>query len=136
MLLLPVLDQHLSREGNYFPGQRREPFIFLLRSQIAFFLLRREFLLLKVQSTLDFTKSLKNKINLTRVHCCCLVTPWTVAHKTLLSMRCSRQEYRSGLPFVSPGDLPDPGVKSGSPALAGGLFAHRAIRESFLLRFS
>jgi len=33
-----------------------------------------------------------------------------------------RQEYSSGLPFPSPGDLPDPGIKSLSPALAGGFF--------------
>ena len=34
----------------------------------------------------------------------------------------SRQEYRSGLPFLSPGDLPDPGIEPMSPALAGGFF--------------
>ena len=34
-----------------------------------------------------------------------------------LSMRFSRQEYWSGLPFLSPGDLPDPGIKPGSPVL-------------------
>ena len=36
-------------------------------------------------------------------------TPWTVAHQAPLSMELSRQEYKSGLPFPSPGDLPDPG---------------------------
>ena len=45
------------------------------------------------------------------------VTPWTVAHQAPLSMKFSRQEYWSGLPFPSPGDLPDPGVESESPAL-------------------
>ena len=44
-------------------------------------------------------------------------TPWTVAHQTLLSMGFSRQEYWSGSPFPSPGDLPDPGIKPRSPAL-------------------
>ena len=44
-------------------------------------------------------------------------TPWTVAHQTPLSMESSRQEYWSGLPFPSPGDLPDPGIKPGWPAL-------------------
>ena len=39
--------------------------------------------------------------------------PWTVAHQISLSMECSRQEYWSGLPFSSPGDLPNPGVKLG-----------------------
>ena len=37
-------------------------------------------------------------------------------------MRFSRQEYWSGLPFVSPGDLPDPGIKPRSPVLVGGFF--------------
>ena len=45
------------------------------------------------------------------------VTPWTVAHQALLSMEFSRQEYFSGLPFPSPGDLPHPGIEPGSPAL-------------------
>jgi len=36
--------------------------------------------------------------------------------------RMLRQEYRSGLPFPSPGDFPDPGIKPVSPALAGGFF--------------
>ena len=45
------------------------------------------------------------------------VTPWTVAHQSLLSIGFSRQEYWSGLPFPSPGDLPDPGIKPTSPVL-------------------
>ena len=44
-------------------------------------------------------------------------TPWTVAYQAPLSMDFSRQEYRSGLPFLSPGDLPDPGIDPGSPTL-------------------
>ena len=43
------------------------------------------------------------------------MTPWTVAHQALLSMEFSRQEYWSGLPFSSPGDLPGPGIEPGSP---------------------
>ena len=49
--------------------------------------------------------------------CATLVTPWTVACQASLSMGFSRQEYWSGLPFLSPGDLPDPGIEPGSPAL-------------------
>ena len=45
------------------------------------------------------------------------VTPWTVADQTLPSVGFSRQEYWSGLPFPSPGDLPDPGTEPGPPAL-------------------
>ena len=44
-------------------------------------------------------------------------TPWTVAHQAPLSMGFSRQEYWSGLPFPSPGDLPNPGIEPRSPAL-------------------
>ena len=49
-------------------------------------------------------------------------TPWTVAHQAPLSTGFPRQEYWSGLPFPSPGDLPDPGIEPMSPALAGGFF--------------
>ena len=44
-------------------------------------------------------------------------TLWTVAYQAPLSMEFSRQEYWSGLPFPSPGDLPDPGIEPWSPAL-------------------
>ena len=44
-------------------------------------------------------------------------TPWTVAFQAPLSMEFSKQEYWSGLPFPFPGDLPDSGIESGSPAL-------------------
>ena len=44
-------------------------------------------------------------------------TAWTVAYQAPPSMEFSRQEYWSGLPFPSPGDLPAPGIKPGSPTL-------------------
>ena len=44
-------------------------------------------------------------------------TPWTVTYQALLSMGFSRQEYWSGVPFPSPGDLPDPVMEPGSPAM-------------------
>ena len=50
-------------------------------------------------------------------------TPWTVAHQAPLSMGFPRQEYWSGVPLPSPGDLPDPGIEPASLALAGGFFA-------------
>ena len=50
------------------------------------------------------------------------VTLWTVAHHTPLSIGSSRQEYWSGLPFPPPGDLTDPEIKAGSPALADRFF--------------
>ena len=44
-------------------------------------------------------------------------TPWTVAYQSSPSMGFSWQEYQSGLPFPSPGDLPDPGIEPRSPTL-------------------
>ena len=52
--------------------------------------------------------------------CPTVVTPWTVACQAPLSMGYSSREYWSGLPFHSPGDLPDPGIKPGSPAFQAG----------------
>ena len=54
------------------------------------------------------------------------VTPWTVARQAPLSMEFSRQEYWSGLPFPTPGDLPDPVVEPASlmsPELASGFYS-------------
>ena len=51
-----------------------------------------------------------------------LATSWTVACQAPLFMGFSRQEYWSGLPFSFPWDLPDPGIKPGSPALQVGRF--------------
>ena len=63
-----------------------------------------------------------NKVkSLSRVRLC---DPWTVAHQAPLSMGFSRQEYWCGLPFPSPGDLPDPEIEPRSPTLqedSGGL---------------
>ena len=50
-------------------------------------------------------------------HVWLFVTPWTVAYQAPPSMGFSRQECWSGLPFPSPGDLPEPGIEPGSPAL-------------------
>ena len=52
---------------------------------------------------------------LSRVHQ--FATPWTAACQASLSMGFSRQEYWSGFPFPPPGDLPNPGIEPGSPAL-------------------
>ena len=62
--------------------------------------------------------------------CCCycwvvcnsFVTPWAIAHQATLSMGFPRQEYWSGVPCLSPGDLPDPRIEPVCPALAGGFF--------------
>ena len=57
------------------------------------------------------------------------LTPWSIALQGPLSMGLSRQEHWNGLPFSSPGDLPDPGIKPTSlmsPALAGRFFTINA----------
>ena len=79
-------------------------------------------------------------------------TPWTVAYQAPLSMGFSRQEYWSGLPFPSPGDLPDPGIEPRSPALEADALnseppgkplrmfnykiENRMIRDKIIQRFS
>ena len=87
------------------------------------------------------------------IHVRLSVTPWAVAHQAPLSMEFSRQEYWSGLPFPTPGDLPHPGTESkslASPALVGRFFTTAPpgkplscpqaqlnfIRESTPLQFS
>ena len=56
------------------------------------------------------------------MHAHSVVAPCTAAHQAPLSMGILRQEYWSGLPLPSLGDLPDPGIKLVSPVLAGGFF--------------
>ena len=56
------------------------------------------------------------------MHTCSVVTNSLRSHQAPLSMGFPRQEYWSGLPFPSPGDLPDPGIEPLSLALAGGFF--------------
>ena len=88
-----------------------------------------------IEEELDMTQHLKNNKEictfeklafLQQMHACMLshfscvqlcATLWTVTHQAPLSMELSRQEYWSGLPFPSPGDLPDPGINPRSPAL-------------------
>ena len=63
----------------------------------------------------SWSRGLKVKVkSLSRVQL--FVTPWTIAYQAPPSMGFSRQEYWSGLPFPSPGDLPNPGIEPGSPA--------------------
>ena len=59
-----------------------------------------------------------SKVKVKSLSCVLLfATSWTIAYQAPLSMGFSRQEYWSGLPFPSPGDLPNPGIEPGSPAL-------------------
>ena len=62
-------------------------------------------------------------------------TPWTLVHQAPLSMEFFRQEYWSGLPFLSPGDRPNPGTESAVPAslaLAGRFFTICVTREALI----
>ena len=62
-----------------------------------------------------------------------LVVPWTTPHQAPLSMESSRQEYWSGLPFPTTGDLPDPGIETTTlafPAKTGWFFTTSAIWEA------
>ena len=80
--------------------------------------------------------------SLQTIFCCCvcclvakscltLATPWTVARQVPLSLGFPRQEYWSGKSFLSPGDLPDPGIESTSPALAGRFFTTELLGKLF-----
>jgi len=59
-------------------------------------------------------------------------TLWTVTHQAPLSMGFSRQDYWSGLPCPPPGNLPDPGIKPVSPALAGRFFTTEPPGKSYV----
>ena len=61
--------------------------------------------------------------------------PWTMTLGTPLPMGFSRQEYWSGLSFPPPGDLPDPGIKSTSSALAGGFFTSESCGKPLVVVF-
>ena len=67
------------------------------------------------------------------------VTPWTAAHQAPLSMELYRQKYWSGLPFPTPGDLPNPQIEPTSPmspALAGRLFNIEPPGKSLVYSFA
>ena len=74
---------------------------------------QREHLLVRFYSVLLKVKVKVKSLSRVRL----FATPWTVAHQATPSIGFSRQEYWSGLPFPSPGDLPDPGIEPRSPAL-------------------
>ena len=71
--------------------------------------------------------------------CPTLATQWTLAHQASLSLGFPRQEYWSGLPFPSPGDLPDPRFELGSSALqavsciAGGFYTSQTTGKPSVL---
>ena len=62
------------------------------------------------------------------------VTPWTVVHQAPLYMGFSRQGYWSGLPFSSPGDLPDPGIEPVALALQMDSFTAEPVGKPLLFK--
>ena len=79
-----------------------------------------------------YTNNVSDGGGLVTKSCLTLVTPWTIAHQAPLSIGFSRQEYWSGWLFPSPRDLPNPGVKATSPALAGRFFTTEHPEKSVL----
>ena len=77
-------------------------------------------------------EKVKMKVLVTQ-SCLTLGTPWTVAHQAPLSIGFSRQEYCSGLPFPSPGDLPDPGIEPRSPGCRW-IFYHLSYHQTLGLK--
>ena len=68
----------------------------------------------------------KVKVEVKSLSCVGLfVTTWTVAYQVPPSMGFSRQEYWSGLPFPSPGDLPEPGIEPRSPAFQAASYGRK-----------
>ena len=65
--------------------------------------------------------------------CLTLATPWTVAHQAPLFRELWKQEYWRGLPFPSPGNLPNPGIETASPALAGRFFATEPLGKQYII---
>ena len=91
-------------------------------------------------SSLPLEIFLALKSTLSHMGMCCVVlsrfshvqlfaTVWSIAFEAPPSIGFSRQEYWSGLPFPSPGDIPNPGIEPGSPALAGRFFTTNATWE-------
>ena len=80
----------------------------------------------------SYNKPVKVKVkSLSRIRL--FATPWTAAYQAPQSMEFSRQEYWSGLPFPSPGVLPDPGIEPGSPASqADALTSERVLKSKVI----
>ena len=82
----------------------------------------------RLPSSFSSFKNTKVKVKLLS-HVQIFVIPWTVAYQAPLSMGFSRQECWSGLPFPSLGDLPNPGIECGSPALQADALASEPPRK-------
>ena len=109
-----------SSRGSSWPGDQTLTYLNLLHCRQILYPLS----LGSPQMMWEVSVKLGNKLGLNKCvcglvakSCPTLATPWTVACQVLLFMGFPRQEYWSGLPFPSPGTLPNPGIEPGSPAL-------------------
>ena len=92
----------------------------ILKSLMSFHSVSKEMGLSGQQNLECLTIDLEQSTNIkcqSLSHVQLFVTPWTVAHQVSLSMEFSRQEFWGGLPFPSPGNLPNPKIEPRSPAL-------------------
>ena len=76
-------------------------------------------------------KIMKSLSGMPAQSCLTLSIPWTRAWKAPLSLRFPRQEYCSGLPFPSPGDLLDPGIEPVAPVLSGRFFTTESAESAY-----
>ena len=84
-----------------------------------------------------FSFACKVKVKVKSLSCVWLfATPWKVTYQAPQSMGFSRQEYWSGLPFTSPGDLPNPGIEPRSPALQTDALLSEPLGKPFAFSFS
>ena len=103
-----ILERHKSSIWSTLTGQRWTHFPAQKSSEVPL-LVNKLHLVSYDRSTHIHTQKSLSRVRL-------FATPWIVAHQALPSMGFSRHEYWSGLPFPSPGDLPDPEIEPGSPA--------------------
>ena len=113
---------------HYLPLQALWPWAGSLHSLTLHFPINKMMLLIVPTSGVVRKVKRMSSFNILLSQLQLFVTPWTVAHEAPLSMGFSRQENWSGLLFPLSGDLPNPGIKPGSPA--GGFFPISATREA------
>ena len=107
----------LSTRGIFLNQELIPCLLPLLQSQAALQELMQEKIKVSYMKTLHAGYSVEYPIIYIYIYIHLFVTPRTIAHQAPLSLGFFRQEYWSGLPFPSPGDLPEPGIKPRSPPL-------------------
>jgi len=133
--------------NHFFPSMVRWRFVrYIWLSYLSFLNILKKQSIVNSQCCINFRCTVKwfsytwsEVKSLSRVRL--FATPWTVAYRAPLSMGFSRQEYWSAVPFLSPGELPDPGIKPGSLAISSEpqgkhkLYIHTYIYVLFQILF-